>query len=170
MNLRPALLLCGAILTACVPVWADGVASPGFEKAFPNLDLATIGHSSVKLSAPANAEMSATSAPAVMYSDKFEASHSFDGWDSARSKDIAAFFPSSSEMDIHSVSLGDIYSDEGPLRTGHVREAWWMKEDKDRDRDGHGGGDRPTQVPEPGSFSLLLIGLATVGIFALRRR
>jgi PEP-CTERM motif len=172
MNLRPALLLCGVILIAGAPVRADEIASPGFAKAFPNLDISTIGRSSLKLSAAMNADMPATSAPAVMYSDKFKANHAFDGWDSARSEDLATFFPSPSDMDIHSVSLNDLYFGQGLFHTGHLGEAWSMKEDREKDRDHDRGrrGVRPTQVPEPGSFSLLLIGLATFGIFALRRR
>lgn len=154
------------------PVWADGIASAGFAKAYPNLDIPATGRSSLKLRVSADADMPDKFAPAVMFSDRFETNHSFDGSDLRRSKDLAAFFPLSSGMDTRSVSLGDVYIDEGRYYIGQMGEAWSMKQDreKDRDRDGGGRGVSPTRVPEPGSFSLLLIGLATLGIFGLRRR
>jgi PEP-CTERM motif len=174
MVLRPAVLLCGAILIAGAPVWADGIASPVFAKAFPDLNIPALGRSSLKLGEPVNADMSAKSVRALMFGDRFDANNAIEGWDSARSEGLVAPFPELSDRDTRSVGLGDAYSDDVPSHIVRVGKAWWMKEDrdkdKDRERDWHGGGARPTQVPEPGSFSLLLIGLATFGIFGLRRR
>jgi PEP-CTERM motif len=174
MKLRPALLLCGTLLIAAVPAWADRISSPGFAKEFPGIDtlMKVAGSSSgLRLNVPVNAGI--PSASVVVFSNGFDANNAFESWDSKSSSALGTFFPSSTDLDIHPVSLSDLDSDGGPSSRAHAWKAWLIKEEGEKHRGRgrlHHAGVIPTQVPEPGFISLLLFGLAAVGLFARRRR
>jgi PEP-CTERM motif len=160
---------------AAVPVWADKISSPRFAREFPSIDGLTkvAGASSgLKSNAPVNAGI--PSALVVVFSSRFDSINAFESGISQSSSAPGTFFSSSAGMDIHSGSLSDLDSDGGPSSTAHTWKAWpiEVEGEKDRGRDGRGhhAGVIPTQVPEPGSISLLLFGLAAVGFFARRRR
>jgi hypothetical protein len=125
------------------------------------------GGSGLKLNVPVNAGFRAEPIPAV---ELFEANNGFDVRDSKFSKALDTFFPSSSEIDIHPASLGHLDSYERASSVSHAGKGWH------RDGNKGNGPDEPkvspvvpTLVPEPGSFPLLLLGLAGIGVLYRRR-
>ena len=147
MRLTLAFLLCAAVLIAAAPVCADRISSPKFAEEFL---------------APVNAGIPAKSTSVVVFSDRFA------GWDSKPSSALCTFFYSSSDMNIHPASLSGLDSDRGPSSIGHAWQPLSKEREGEKDRGRHHSG--ATQVPEPGSFSLLLIALAAFGLLVRRRR
>jgi hypothetical protein len=155
MKLRLVLLFSGAILIAAVPVRADGIHH------YTIVADSSGGSSGTKLNAPGllveSGSVGAEQAP-----DKF--------------------FPTSSDMDVHHTGLSSFDSHDRTSFVSRPGGAWWVAEDKDHSRDWveakeHRNHKRdwnkeePTldPVPEPGSLSLLLSGLLSLGFLANRR-
>lgn len=140
MNIRYAALLCGFVTIAAVPVMADRMSDYRYSND------SAYGEIHAGLTNAANLP-EAKSSPAVV-----------------------TLLTSSSEGESDSVNLTDFSSFVHSYSTSDSRKAW----DKEN---GDGGGDHdrdhkksaaPVAVPEPGSLSLLLIGLLGIGGFAYR--
>jgi PEP-CTERM motif len=142
MRFLAAVLLFGAVLIAALPVAADGISHPGLGKEFFGISL----------------------------DNKFDGGKTVDVWDSRSFLVENAFL---SEL------RGDKFHHDGVIdwnffeRRSSVWSDWkgwsvdspgsgWYKGGNKEDLGG-------TAVPEPGSLSFLLFGLAAVGFFAPRR-
>ena len=106
--------------------------------------------------------------------DSFETSNAFDVRDSKTSTTLGTLFHPSSEVDIHHATLIDRDSGERISSSGRVGKTWGKegagKRDNDTDKNKVKKGVVTAPVPEPGSLSLLLLGLAAVGFSASLRR
>jgi PEP-CTERM motif-containing protein len=153
MKFRPTLLLVAAVLLAVAPVWADKIPYPGSAKEPRNFDTSVkeTGNSNLKMNELANAEFRTMPTAAEVF----------------------AGAPMSADVDIHHVDLDKPDS--------HGRNSFFSR----GDMDSHGEGEEhrprntnrhvdrknvdPVPLAEPGSLSLMLLGLAAVG-FLVRRR
>lgn len=175
MKLRPALLLCGAILIAAMPAWGDRIPYPGSLKESPKAEISTreTRSSVLKMHVPVHTEVQADPTPAVLPIDSFEANNAFNVTDSNSSIPRITYFPSSSDMHIHPANLKDLGSLEHASSIWHAGEAWGEerneKEENDTDNKEVKKGIVTASVPEPESLSLLLFGLAVIG-FSPRQR
>ena len=191
MKFRPTLLLCAAVLIAAVPLLADSIPYPGSLKVSPGAEIFArdAHHSVVRVNPPAFGAVREKPTSALPLIDAFEQNRAFDVKDSKSLIVRNTIFPSSSDLAIRSASLKDLDSFEHVSAFWHRGRAWGKEKDgtKDQDKDtddndntgntGNTGtiGDAPkrplvdTAVAEPGSLSLLLLGLVAVG-FSVRRR
>lgn len=184
MNLRPTLLLCGAILIVAVPVCADTIPYPGSIEGSRDVEsfARDAHHSVVRVNPPVLGAVREEPAPALLLIDTFEQDRAFDVKDSKSLIVRNTIFPTSSDLAMHSASLKDLDSFEHVSAIWHGGKAWGKEKDgkkgKDNDDNDNTGtiGNEPKRplvaavVPEPGSLSLLLLGLVAVGFSARRHR
>jgi PEP-CTERM motif len=176
MKIQPALLFCGVVLVAAGPVWADKIPYPRSAKESPKIETsARLNRSSVpEMNAPVNAGFRAEPTPISVFIDTPEASNAFDVRDSESSAALGPLFHPSSDLHIHHGILDDRDSDERISSSWHAGKSWDKegegKRDHDTDENEGREGIVTASIPEPGSLSLLLLGLAAVGFTARRRR
>jgi hypothetical protein len=173
MKFKPALLLGGVVLIVAAPVWADRIPYPGSAKELPRIEISPDVIHSTRTNASVSAEFRAEATPIASLADSFEANTPFDARDLKPPTGLDSFFSSSSGMGSHHPGLGDFDSDERISSNWHA-EKGWSKEGK-----GNSGNDTDknevkesiviASAPEPGSLSLLLLGLIVVGFSARRR-
>jgi hypothetical protein len=105
--------------------------------------------------------------------DSFETNNALDAGDSKPSSILDTFFTSSSDADAQTTSLSDHDSFERASSISHAEKVWHAERTEyGEGRTGEHERKRrlvPVLVPEPGSLSLLLLGLAAVGFLARRR-
>ena len=140
MKSRPILLLLGAVLFAALPVRADKI---------PDLGLAK-------------------QPSTIVLFDGFDSNKTSNVFDPKSFTDPGAFGSVLSDMDRHFDGPIDLGFLEHGSSVSH-EEKIWLPENWDHERYKRGGNDDPKPVPEPGSLSLSLLGLAAVGFFALGR-
>jgi hypothetical protein len=180
MKFRPTLLLCGAVLIASVPLWADSIPYPGSVKASSGVEIFAreANRSVVRVNAPLIGAVRAEHTPAMLPIDNFDENRAFDVLNSRSLVARKTIFPSPSGLAIRSASLNDLDSFEHVSAFWHRAKAWGKeKNDNDNDDNDNTGttGNEPNRplvaaaVAEPGSLSLLLLGLVAVGS-AVRRR
>jgi hypothetical protein len=172
MNLRLTSLLCGIGLLAAVPVLADRMPDSGHTNDSASAEIipaVTNGHG-VRRNAPLEAGFPAAPS-AVAPIDRSDANNAADVRDSKPSLALDALFTSSSDKEGHSVNLSDFGPFAPAYSNSNSGKAWGKQRDGNEDNGGdHKRGAAPIAVPEPGSLSLLLIGLAGIGVLAHRRR
>jgi hypothetical protein len=169
MKFRPTLLLCAVVFTVALPIWAGRVPYTGTADEFPNTEIsATVTRSpGTTLKAPAEP------ASGMVLTNSFETNNALDARDLKPSSILDTFFTSSSDADAQTARLSDHHSVERASSISHAEKAWHAErteygEGRTRDHE-RKRGLVPVLVPEPGSLSLLLLGLAAVGFLARRR-
>jgi hypothetical protein len=138
MKSRLALLLFGVVLFAVVPVWADGIHEPGPAKGSAGTFLV----------------------------DNLDSNKAFNVWDSKSVANLDSLFAGSFDTDVHSSSLNDPNFYGGASSKSYAGKTWsqdngnrgWYKHEGE-------GNHGPTQIPEPGSLWLSVLGMASVGFF-----
>jgi PEP-CTERM motif len=140
MKLRPAVLLLGAVLIAAVPVLADGI--PHSELTKETTD--------------------------VLRVNKFESTNNVDLRDSKSSTVPDTFFSGLPDQGINLAGLIDLSFLENVSSYAHGGKPISINGNRGWDSRGDAGDPDTKPVPEPGSFSLLLAGLAAVGFLARR--
>jgi PEP-CTERM motif-containing protein len=109
----------------------------------------------------------------MMLTNSFEMNNSVPAWD-LKPSTLDTFILSKSDTDIGPAVLTEHDSSKGAFPISHAEKAWHVATTRYREgRTGEHERKRklvPILVPEPGALSLLLLGLATVGFSAGRRR
>ncbi|MGA8224275.1 MAG: PEP-CTERM sorting domain-containing protein [Candidatus Acidiferrales bacterium] len=153
MKLRSTLLLGGAVLFAVAPVWADKIPYPGSANEPRSFETSAkeTGKSTLNMSEPVNAEFRTAPAPVEVF----------------------AGVPMSADVDNYHVDLDNPDS--------HDRVSFFSRDEMDSREVGEAQRPRnsnfhvyrkevdPVPAAEPGSLSLMLLGLAAVGFLARRR-
>jgi hypothetical protein len=169
MKFRPTLLLCAVVLTMALPIWADRVPYTGATDEFPNMEISA----AVTRSPGTTLKAPAEPASAVVPSDSFETNKALDAGDLKPSSILGTFFTASWDADAQTASLTEHHSFERASSISHAEKVWHAERTEyGEGRTGEHERKRglvPVLVPEPGSLSLLLLGLAAVGFWARRR-
>jgi hypothetical protein len=175
MKFSPTVLLCGAVLIAAAPAWADRIPYPGSAKESPKAEISVkmTPSSVLKMNAPVNGEFRSEPSSIGMLTS-FEANTALNARDSKSPIAPTSFFPWSSEIDNHrDARLSDRDSDERISSSWRVGKAWGRESDGNSENDTERNETRKdlvlASIPEPGSLPLLLLGLVAVG-FSGRRR
>ena len=141
MKFRSVALVLGAVLFAAVPVWADGILHSELTK----------------------------ESPSILLPDKFDSNNAFDFRVPESFVALDNLFSGHSDMKIDRVSLIALIGPKSSERASFKPYGGDIRPPLDWNPKGHKDNDDPTAVPEPGSFSLVLLGLAAAGVFARGR-
>jgi len=173
MKFKSALLLGGVVLIVAAPVCADRIPYPGSVKELPRIEISAHVTYRTGTNAPVSAGLQTEVTPIAALADSFEANTAFDGGELGSPAGLGTSFPSSSGMGIHHPSLRDFDSEE------RIASNWHAERGGSKEGKGSSGNDSEknevkesiliASAPEPGSLSLLLLGLIVVGSCARRR-
>jgi hypothetical protein len=126
-----------------------------------------------QVNASVNADSLPDLTPELALSDNVSANAFFDSRSWWFSEPKGKFFRSLPDTNSHAASASHVNSHNRASFASHVWETWRTEGQGSRRNDGnknpHRSGLAPAVVPEPGSLSLLLLGLAAVGFLGRRR-
>jgi hypothetical protein len=176
MEFTPTILLCGAVLIAAAPAWADRIPYPGSAKESPSavISVKMTRSSVLKKNAPVNGEFRSEPSSMGGLANSFEANNTFGAQDAKSSIAPSTFFPWLSEINTHhDARPSDRDSDERISSIWRAGKAWGKESAGNRENDTERIETRkdllPASLPEPGSLPLLLLGLLALGFSARRR-
>jgi PEP-CTERM motif len=162
-------------LSAVAAVWGPGFVYLPLREESPNVAISakTYRGSVLVLDAPQNDARLSDPTPAIASIGSFGPDGAFATRGAESSLVVGTFFPPSTDTGVHSSAFTEFDSPE-PSFAVSDGEYTRLRIGRDHRKDGDGkdpGTTTPESaaVPEPGAFSLLLFGLAAVGIFARRR-
>jgi hypothetical protein len=158
-------------LIAAAPARADRIPYPGSAKGASNPDIAAQVSRSSGLNSPVKARFRADFLPIAEFIGMIDVNNAFDVRDSRSSPIPNPLFATPSGTDIHHVKLSGLESDGRDFDGSNARKAsrYEIKENRETDKFNGKDSSVPVLVPEPGSLSLLLLGLGALGSFALPR-
>jgi hypothetical protein len=171
MKMRLSLLFCGVVLVAAVPSRADRIPYPGSAKDSPDSEISAQVSRSSGLNAPVGAGFRAEPPPIADLVGRYDVHDAFAVRDSRSSRVPNSIFSPLSGTDIHLVKLSGLEFGERDFFDSNAGKASLHDGQENRENDKFNGEDGPVPVlvREPGSLSLLLLGLGAVGLLARRR-
>ncbi len=159
-------------LSAVAPVWGHEFAYLALraESPSPAISAKTYRGSGLLLDAAQDDVRLSDPTPAIAFIGSFGPDGAFATRGAESSLVVGTFFPPSSDTGVHSSAFTEFDSHESAF-SGSDGEYARLRIGREHRKDGDGKGLGTTTpdsvaVPEPGTFSLILFGLAVVGIFA----
>jgi hypothetical protein len=162
-------------LSTVAPIWGPEFVYLPLRAEFPNnpISTKTIRGSVLVLDAPQNDVRLSDPTSAIASIGSFGSDGAFAARRAESSLVVGTFFPASTDTGVHSSAFTEFDSYEPAFSVSDAEYAR-LRIGREHRKDGDGKGPGTTTpesvaVPEPGAFSLLLFGLAGVGICARRR-